>query len=120
MFGGKWFSFNKLRLYHQMTPAFSAVALPMETLCTHQQTEARHSFALNSQDTGALRVAGKVPNLDISEFWMLWPQQYVCPHQIHSFFLLLLPLDNFKDEKQTKVDKAKSANYIFSFSTMLC
>lgn len=55
---------------------------------------------------GGLRVAGKVPHLDISEFWMLWPQQYVCPHQIHSFFFPFFPLDIFRDE--TKVDKAKS------------
>lgn len=41
-----------------------------------------------------------IPHLDISEFCMPWPQQYVCPRQIHSFLPLLLPLDNFKDKRQ--------------------
>lgn len=102
----KWFSFIKLTLYHRTTPAFSAVTLPIEPLWTHQPVQVHDSFILKSQDAGALRMAEEVPHLGISEFWMLLPQQYVCPHQIHLFFLLLVPLGNFKDERQKLVDNA--------------
>lgn len=32
VWGKKWFSFNKLTLYHQITPASSTVALPIKPL----------------------------------------------------------------------------------------